>query len=103
MNDETKIKNIIIEEFLSNGLDPEEFYIFVCYLNVKTVGVVGDNRSYGKPVMIEVRNIYTEAIFQMPMNILANISTRITNEIDEPNKVVYDVTRFNGKTTVVEI
>lgn len=103
MRDEDRAINIIIEELVKNGFDPEEYYIFVCYLNVKTVGVVGDKRSYSRPIMIEIRDIYTEAVFQMPMEVLANISNRITNEIEEPTKVVYDLTRFNGKETFMEI
>jgi len=103
MRDEDKIKQIIMDELMKNGMDPKEYYIFVCYLDVKTVGVVGDKRSHSRPIMIEVRDIYTEAVAQLPMEILANISNRVTNEIEEPTKVVYDLTRFNGKNTYMEL
>lgn len=97
MTDEDQMRQIVVEEMTRNGFDIEGYYIFVCYLESKTVGVVGDNRSYGRVVLVEIRNIYTEAVVQMPMDILSTISNRITNEIREPNKVVYDITHFNGK------
>lgn len=103
MTDEEKVRGIIGEELLKNGYDLKDYYIFASYLEVKVVGVVGDNRAYTRPIMIEVRDAYTEAVFQMPMEILATISTRITNEIEEPSKVVYDLTKWDGKETYMEI
>ncbi len=64
-------------------------------LPVRSVGVMGDQRTYGETVAI--RAVTTEDFMTadwapLPSEVLALISTRIVNEVDGVNRVVYDIT-----------
>jgi len=68
---------------------------FPVLLSIKSVGVQGDKRSYKYPIVVRViesRDAMTANFSALPFNILETISTRITNEIKEVNRVVYDIT-----------
>ncbi len=85
----------IIEEELKNAkLHDKVWMAFAVLLPIKSVGVQGDARSYKYPVVvriIESKDAMTANFAKIPYETLEKISTRITNEIDEVNRVVYDI------------
>lgn len=84
------------EELTAAGLDREIWQCPVVLLaDVRSVGVQGDGRSYGHPVVlrpVSSEDAMTADWTRMPYDVLARISTRITNEVPEVNRVVLDVT-----------
>ena len=84
------------EELSAAGLDREIWQCPVVLLaDVRTVGVQGDGRSYGYPVVLRPvtsEDAMTADWARLPDAVLATISTRITNEVPEINRVVLDVT-----------
>ncbi|MBA1395356.1 GMP synthase (glutamine-hydrolyzing), partial [Lactobacillus sp. XV13L] len=68
---------------------------FTVLPGMRSVGVMGDGRTYDYTVGIRaVTSIdgMTADFAQIPWEVLAKISTRITNEVDHVNRVVYDIT-----------
>ena len=87
----------IAREELSNaGLDREIWQCPVVLLaDVRSVGVQGDGRTYGHPIVlrpVSSEDAMTADWTRLPYDVLARISTRITNEVPEVNRVVLDVT-----------
>lgn len=86
----------IVEEELSRAnLTPEIWMGFAVLLPIKSVGIQGDARSYKYPIavrIIESRDAMTANFAKVPWNVLEIISQRITNEISDVNRVVYDIT-----------
>jgi GMP synthase (glutamine-hydrolysing) len=84
------------EELTSAGLDREIWQCPVVLLaDVRSVGVQGDGRSYGYPVVLRPvtsEDAMTADWARVPDKVLAAISTRITNEVPEINRVVLDIT-----------
>jgi GMP synthase (glutamine-hydrolysing) len=84
------------EELSAAGLDRVIWQCPVVLLaDVRTVGVQGDGRSYGYPVVLRPvtsEDAMTADWARIPDQVLASISTRITNEVPEINRVVLDVT-----------
>lgn len=87
--------SLIIEEELKKvNLYDKVWMAFAVLLPIKSVGIQGDARSYKYPVavrIIESKDAMTANFSKIPYEILEKISTRITNEIDEVNRVVYDI------------
>ena len=87
---------IVREELSAAGLDREIWQCPVVLLaDVRSVGVQGDGRSYGYPVVLRPvtsEDAMTADWARLPAALLAAISTRITNEVPEINRVVLDVT-----------
>jgi GMP synthase (glutamine-hydrolysing) len=83
-------------ELSAAGLDREIWQCPVVLLaDVRSVGVQGDGRSYGYPVVLRPvtsEDAMTADWARLPDPVLAKISTRITNEVPEINRVVLDVT-----------
>jgi GMP synthase (glutamine-hydrolysing) len=83
-------------ELSAAGLDREIWQCPVVLLaDVRSVGVQGDGRSYGYPVVLRPvtsEDAMTADWARLPDSVLAAISTRITNEVPEINRVVLDVT-----------
>jgi GMP synthase (glutamine-hydrolysing) len=83
-------------ELSAAGLDREIWQCPVVLLaDVRSVGVQGDGRSYGYPVVLRPvtsEDAMTADWARLPDSVLARISTRITNEVPEINRVVLDVT-----------
>ncbi|MGQ0431785.1 MAG: glutamine-hydrolyzing GMP synthase [Microthrixaceae bacterium] len=84
------------EELSSAGLDREVWQCPVVLLaDIRSVGVQGDGRTYGHPVVlrpVSSEDAMTADWTRVPYDVLATISTRITNEVREVNRVVLDVT-----------
>lgn len=85
---------IIIEEFKRSGLYKKVWQSFAVLLPVKTVGVMGDERTYEKVIVLRVvesRDGMTADWAQLPYELLGKISNRIINEVKGVNRVVYDI------------
>jgi GMP synthase (glutamine-hydrolysing) len=84
------------EELTAAGLDRDIWQCPVVLLaGVRSVGVQGDGRSYGHPIVlrpVSSEDAMTADWTRVPYDVLARISTRITNEVPEVNRVVLDVT-----------
>jgi GMP synthase (glutamine-hydrolysing) len=84
------------EELTAAGLDRDVWQFPVVLLaDVRSVGVQGDGRSYGHPVVlrpVSSEDAMTADWSRLPYDLVARISTRITNEVREVNRVVLDVT-----------
>ncbi|KQY47311.1 glutamine-hydrolyzing GMP synthase [Cellulomonas sp. Root137] len=84
------------EELTRAGLDRDIWQCPVVLLaDVRSVGVQGDGRTYGHPVVlrpVSSEDAMTADWTRLPYDVLATISTRITNEVPEVNRVVLDVT-----------
>jgi len=86
---------ILREEIKKAGLERDVWQYFTALPNVKTVGVMGDERTYSHVVAIRgVTSIdgMTADWARIPHEVLAHISTRMINEVDGVNRVVYDIT-----------
>jgi GMP synthase (glutamine-hydrolysing) len=84
------------EELTKAGLDREIWQCPVVLLaDVRSVGVQGDGRTYGHPIVlrpVSSEDAMTADWTRLPYDVLARISTRITNEVRDVNRVVLDVT-----------
>ncbi|PZS31192.1 MAG: GMP synthase (glutamine-hydrolyzing), partial [Pseudonocardiales bacterium] len=84
------------EELTLADLDRDIWQCPVVLLaDVRSVGVQGDGRTYGHPVVlrpVSSEDAMTADWSRLPYDVLARISTRITNEVREINRVVLDVT-----------
>jgi len=87
---------IVREELSRAGLDREIWQCPVVLLaDVRSVGVQGDSRTYGHPVVLRPvtsEDAMTADFSRLPYDVLACISNRVTNEVPEVNRVVVDIT-----------
>jgi GMP synthase (glutamine-hydrolysing) len=87
---------IVREELTAAGKDGEIWQCPVVLLaDVRSVGVQGDGRSYGHPIVlrpVSSEDAMTADWSRLPYELLAKISNRITNEVEGVNRVVLDVT-----------
>jgi len=87
---------IVREETAAAGLDSSIWQLPVVLLaDVRSVGVQGDGRTYGHPIVlrpVSSEDAMTADWSRLPYDVLARISTRITNEVREVNRVVLDIT-----------
>ena len=86
---------ILREEIAKHGLDKEIWQYFTVLPGIRSVGVMGDGRTYDYTVGIRaVTSIdgMTADFAQIPWDVLQEISVRIVNEVDHVNRVVYDIT-----------
>ncbi len=85
---------IMQEELKASGYYNKVWQAFTVLLNVQSVGVMGDNRTYDNAVcvrMVESVDGMTANFAHVPFEVLENISRRIINEVDGINRVVYDI------------
>jgi len=87
---------IVREEIRRAGLDREIWQVFAVLLaQVRSVGVQGDERTYGHPVVVRAvtsEDAMTADWARLPHDVLGRISNRIINEVPQVNRVAYDVT-----------
>jgi GMP synthase (glutamine-hydrolysing) len=89
-----KADRIVTEEVRAAGLYEELWQSFAVLLPVRSVGVMGDNRSYQETCAIRAvtsNDAMTADWARLPYELLARMSSRITNEVHGINRVVYDV------------
>jgi len=89
-----KADTILLDEIKSAGMYKRIWQCFAVLLNVKSVGVQGDNRTYENTVAIravESTDGMTATFAHIPHDLLERISRRIINEVNGINRVVYDI------------
>jgi len=85
---------ILLEEIIANNLYRKTAQVFAVLLPIRSVGVMGDGRSYENVVAIravESQDFMTADWARIPYDVLASISNRIINEVRGVNRVVYDI------------
>ena len=86
---------IIVDEMKKAGLYYNIWQAFAVFIPVKTVGVMGDERTYDNVIAVravESRDGMTADWVHLPYELMERISTRIINEVNGINRVVYDIT-----------
>lgn len=86
---------ILREEIAAAGLERDVWQYFTVNTDVKSVGVMGDQRTYDYTLAIRaITSIdgMTADFAQLPWDLLQKISKRIVNEVDHVNRIVYDIT-----------
>ena len=87
--------SIFIEELHKWGLYDNVWQAFCVLLNVRSVGVMGDNRTYDNTICVravEALDGMTATFSHLPHEFLESVSNRIINEVEGINRVVYDIT-----------
>ena len=86
---------ILREEIKKAGLERSIWQYFTALPNITTVGVMGDERTYSHTIAIRAvtsSDAMTADWARIPYEVLEKISTRIVNEVENVNRIVYDVT-----------
>ncbi len=86
---------VVREEIAAAGLEREIFQSFAVLADVRTVGVMGDERTYAYPIIVRAvtsDDVMTADWARLPYELLDRLSSRIINEVDGVNRVAYDVT-----------
>ena len=86
---------IVREEIETSGWAKRVQQYYAALPAIRSVGVQGDSRTYGHPIIVRAvttKDFMTADWAQLPHDVLARISVRITNEVREVNRVVYDIT-----------
>lgn len=86
---------IVRDEIKKAGLDREIWQYFAVLPNIKSVGVMGDERTYSHTIGIRAitsSDAMTADWARIPYEVLENMSRRIVNEVEGVNRIVYDIT-----------
>ncbi|HVB58586.1 MAG TPA: glutamine-hydrolyzing GMP synthase [Candidatus Acidoferrales bacterium] len=85
---------VVVEEIQHAKLYEKVWQAFAVLLPVRSVGVMGDDRTYGNTIAVRVvdsQDAMTADWSRLPQEVLERISTRIINEVPGVNRVVYDI------------
>ena len=86
---------IVRQELRAAGLEGEIWQAFAVLPDIRSVGVMGDERTYARPVVIRAvtsEDAMTADWARLPYDLLERMSNRIINEVDGVNRVAYDIT-----------
>lgn len=86
---------VLRDEMAKNGYEKNLSQFFCVLPGVNSVGVMGDHRTYDNVVVIRAvttDDFMTADWARIPFDILADVSNRITNEVEHVNRIVYDIT-----------
>jgi GMP synthase (glutamine-hydrolysing) len=86
---------IVLEEVRRAGMTRELWQSFAILPDIRTVGVMGDDRTYAHPVVLRAvtsEDAMTADWARLPYEVLERISSRIVGEVPGVNRVAYDVT-----------
>jgi GMP synthase (glutamine-hydrolysing) len=86
---------IVREEIRAAGLERDIWQAFAVLADIRSVGVMGDERTYARAIIIRAvtsDDAMTADWARLPHELLARMSTRIVNEVDGVNRVAYDIT-----------
>ena len=93
---------ILREEFAKNGLEGKVWQYFTAVPGFKSVGVKDGKRTFAYPVIIRAVNTkdaMTATVENVPFELLQHITNRITTEVENVNRVLYDLTPKNSGTS----
>ena len=97
--------DIYIKELIKNGLYNKIWQAYAALLPIKTVGVMGDSRTYESICLLRAvtsEDGMTADYFNFPKKFLDNISNKIINNVKGINRVVYDITSKPPSTIELE-
>lgn len=86
---------IVVEEIRAAGLYKDIWQSFAVLPSMKSVGVMGDERTYAYPIVVRAvtsDDAMTADWARLPYELLERISSRIVNEVQHINRVIYDIT-----------
>jgi GMP synthase (glutamine-hydrolysing) len=86
---------IVREEIRLAGLEREIWQAFAVLADIRSVGVMGDERTYGHPIIIRAvtsEDAMTADWARLPYDLLERMSSRIINQVKGVNRVAYDIT-----------
>jgi GMP synthase (glutamine-hydrolysing) len=86
---------IVLEEIRKADLEREIWQAFAVLPDIRSVGVMGDERTYAYPIVIRAvtsEDAMTADWARLPYDLLERLSSRIINEVDGVNRVAYDIT-----------
>ncbi len=86
---------IVSEEVRRAGLERELWQAFAVLADIRTVGVMGDERTYAHPIIVRAvtsDDAMTADWARLPYDLLERLSNRIINEVPGVNRVAYDIT-----------
>jgi len=86
---------IVREEVRRAGLERSLWQAFAVLADIRSVGVMGDERTYGHPIIVRAvtsDDAMTADWARLPYDLLETLSSRIINEVPGINRVAYDVT-----------
>jgi len=86
---------IVVEEIRAAGLYQSIWQSFAVLPSMKSVGVMGDDRTYAYPIVVRAvtsDDAMTADWARLPYELLERISSRIVNEVRDVNRVIYDIT-----------
>jgi GMP synthase (glutamine-hydrolysing) len=87
--------SVVVSEIKKAGLQREIWQSFAVLPAIRSVGVMGDERTYGYPMVLRAvtsEDAMTADWARLPYDLLERISTRVVNEVPGINRVVYDIT-----------